>query len=656
MEEVPFAEQVLELGAMAVRALVARWMRSGAMPIAGPVDERMAEDHAAHAASLADAIARIQTRIAGGPSPLAAFRFLAPDELILLLLAAAPDLDGELGRAYGRLRARPGVVPADVALLLDLAAATREARLRGRLLFADDAPLFALRLLELDGDGPLLGRSVRAADAVVRAIAGSAPPTVTPRPMEKLVLPAGLVDEALVAFDALAADREAAPPTLLLRGAPGAGRRTFAVALAAARAKRVVTRELPSPKSPEDDAFSDAFRAAIRDARLADALLLVAIDEPPARISPSLERALAAAPRPLLVATGPRAPQPTWAGTCRSVAVADPTAEMRCMLWFDALGARQDLDPDEIELVAQRYYLRPAQIARAARGLAGTKDPPHLAAMLRAARGELSHALGEIAERVETRAGWDDVVLPDDVLRRLWQITARVRYADLVYDEWGFGVQSGVARGVAALFAGPPGTGKTMCAGIIANELGLELYRIDLSQVVSKWVGETEKNLSRVFDEARASRAVILFDEADSLFGKRTDVKSSSDRYANMEVNFLLQRIETYEGIAILTTNFQQSVDEAFRRRLQFRIEFPSPDAASRVALWKRLVGKNAKLAPDIDLRLLGERFAFSGGNIRNATLSAAFAAAEANTPITQKILVDAAQMEMEELGKLVSR
>src|SRR5262249_2127959 len=227
--------------------------------------------------------------------------------------------------------------------------------------------------------------------------------------------------------------------------------------------------------------------------------------------------------------------------------------------------------------------------------------------------------------------------------------------AEQVYDKWGFAAKHGVAQGISALFSGPPGTGKTMCAGVIARELDMELFRVDLSRVVSKWIGETEKNLSRVFDEAERSHAVLLFDEADSLFAKRTEVKSSVDRYANLEVNFLLQRMESFSGITILTTNFEDTIDSAFKRRLTFRIRFEKPDAEARSALWEKMFPASAELASDVDFSELGQKFEVSGGNIRNAAIRAAFLATSEGHSIDMDTIKRATLREAREMGLLIA-
>jgi SpoVK/Ycf46/Vps4 family AAA+-type ATPase len=261
--------------------------------------------------------------------------------------------------------------------------------------------------------------------------------------------------------------------------------------------------------------------------------------------------------------------------------------------------------------------------------------------------------MSSLADPIRHRITFDELVLEPDATACLHEIVGYVRHADAVYDRWGFATRT-PSRGVSALFSGPPGTGKTLAASAIATELGLELFRIDLSRVVSKYIGETESNLARVFDEAGASRAILLFDEADALFGKRTDIKTSVDRYANMEINYLLQRIEAFDGISILTTNLDKSMDEAFGRRLHFQLRFEPPDEAMRAALWKRLIPPAAERAADIDYRMLGRRFDMPGGNIRNAALRAAFIAARRRRPIEMSALLEAAERELQHMGRVL--
>jgi SpoVK/Ycf46/Vps4 family AAA+-type ATPase len=267
----------------------------------------------------------------------------------------------------------------------------------------------------------------------------------------------------------------------------------------------------------------------------------------------------------------------------------------------------------------------------------------------------LDDRLGTLARRVTVTQSWDDVVLPGDQHDAIAELVARVRGRCRVYEDWGFAAKVGKGLGVSALFSGPPGTGKTMVAALIARELGLELYQVDSAKVVSKWIGETEKQLGTLFDAAEAGHAIVLFDEADALFGKRTDVKSSNDRYANLETNYLLQRLESFTGTCILTSNHDSLIDPAFQRRLSLHLRFELPDVTERERLWRAMLPAAAPVAAAIDFAGLARRYAMSGGYIRNAALRAAFLAAEADVAIGAAHLEHAARREYEALGKIAA-
>jgi len=250
-------------------------------------------------------------------------------------------------------------------------------------------------------------------------------------------------------------------------------------------------------------------------------------------------------------------------------------------------------------------------------------------------------------------ACWDDLVLPDLQKQTLLQMAAQVRHRLTVYESWGFSAKGRRGLGVSALFCGESGTGKTLAAEVLARELELDVYRIDLSAVVSKYIGETEKNLKQVFDAAEEGGVLLLFDEADALFGKRAEVKDSHDRYANIEVSYLLQRMEAYQGLAILTTNMKSALDRAFQRRLRFTVNFPFPDAAQRAAIWSRVFPATTP-TQDLDLKKLSQ-LNVAGGNIRNIALNAAFLAAQAGTPVGMKYLVEAARLEAQKIDRPLS-
>jgi SpoVK/Ycf46/Vps4 family AAA+-type ATPase len=260
--------------------------------------------------------------------------------------------------------------------------------------------------------------------------------------------------------------------------------------------------------------------------------------------------------------------------------------------------------------------------------------------------------LDELARRIVPCHDWSDIVLPDDVSHQLQEIATQVGQRAHVYEAWGFGAKLNRGRGVAALFSGPSGTGKTMAAEILANHLHLDLFRIDLAAVVSKYIGETEKNLRRVFDAAERSGAVLFFDEADALFARRSEVKDSHDRYANMEVNYLLQRMEDYRGLAILATNMKSLIDQAFLRRLRFIVDFPFPDAHQRSGIWQTVFPQRAPV-DGLDFAALA-RLEIPGGNIRNIVLNAAFQAAGEGVPIGMDHVMRAARREYAKIDKLM--
>jgi hypothetical protein len=355
----------------------------------------------------------------------------------------------------------------------------------------------------------------------------------------------------------------------------------------------------------------------------------------------------------LVLATSTRAVRRRWETPVVQVEIPQLCGTACARLWKRALPEASDTDAEQL---ATMYPLSPALICAAARAsqtaYAGAKmRPEHIEAGVRTV---LDDRLAGMATRVNITQTWEDLVLPDDQISAIVELLARIRERRRVYEDWGFAEKLGRGLGVSALFSGPPGTGKTMAAGLIARDLGCELYQVDTSKITSKWIGETEKNLAALFDAAEAGHAILLFDEADALFGKRTDVKSSNDRVANQETNYLLQRLETFSGICLLTTNHESSIDEAFRRRLSVHVRFPMPEADERRHLWRALLPTAAPTAGELGIDALADTFVMSGGYIRNAVLRAAFLAADAGTSICGAHLLRAARLEYEALGKVV--
>jgi hypothetical protein len=394
-----------------------------------------------------------------------------------------------------------------------------------------------------------------------------------------------------------------------------------------------------------------------REARLMGAGLVVGPLEALGDQAPAAARALAELPCSVVL-FGARHWDPGWSRRipfqCHAE-VARPAE--RAGVWraeLDGLAA-PGLDPAAItspfRLTAEQVRGAARAAILHARAAGRAVEPDDLRA---GARAQNAAGLERLARRISPEVSFRDLVLPPDVLEQLRELAVRARHRELVLGEWQMASASSRRRGLTALFAGASGTGKTMAAEVIAGEMGLDLYVVDLASVVDKYVGETEKNLDRIFAEAESVNGVLLFDEADALFGKRSDVSDAHDRYANVEVAYLLQRMELFEGIAILATNLRSNLDEAFARRLDLLIDFPEPEADDRLRLWRHCLGTTAPRDPELDLEFLARSFRLSGGAIRNIVVTAAYAAAEDSSPISMTHLVRATQREYRKLGRMV--
>ncbi len=450
----------------------------------------------------------------------------------------------------------------------------------------------------------------------------------------------------------------AASALIIVEGPRGAGRRTAVASAAAVLGMSAIALDAGRLRSAELD---EAARVLCAEALLRGQVPVVAdVDRvtgaDPAETAAILARVLDDVPGPCAITTStPGLELPVGRAVHRvSWNIADIAT--RLALWQSILG---DAAPaaEELREVALRHRIGPGGI-RAATDAArvGAADRPlDHAALVGGIRDTVADKFGSLVERLTVSDQWDDMVLSTETRDQLQALVARVRFAWKVFEDWRFPRQTARGGGVAALLSGPPGTGKSMVAGIIARDLGRELYRVDLSQVISKWVGETEKQLSLVFDAAEAGHALLLFDEADSLFAKRTEVKSSSDRYANLEVNYLLQRIETFSGITILTTNFETSIDPALRRRLAAHVVFWPPEHDERISLWERFLCTRAPTSGTLNFDELASDYPdMTGANIRNAALAAAFLAAGENAPITQDRVRRAARAEYRSMGRVL--
>ncbi|MGR3931646.1 ATP-binding protein [Streptomyces sp. BRA346] len=585
-----------------------------------------------------------------------------------LLIALAPDLDRGFEPLYGYLNDDVSRRRATVGLVLDvcgLSAAHPAARAR----FHPTAPLAELGLLVVEeAERPFLSRSLSVPDRLVAHLLGDdtrdaaldGRARMLPAPGEPAPGEPAPAEPSPHSMERLAAHLATAPCTVYLREQrEGDGLLCAATALSAAgyEALHFTPVATGHQEHGPDDRRHDALGPVpelLREARLRGCGIVVS--PLPERPGP-LIRALAAPGVPVVL-TGRAAYDPQWCEHDPLVLDVPRLPSGGVDAWAAALGVggRDDAGFDLAATVAP-YRLggeRIRRAARSARKLAAFEGAPlgpdHLR---RAARQHSASGLENHARRIRPDVGWDDLVLPAEPLGQLRELSLRARYRDRVLGDWRLSAGGGRGRGVLALFAGESGTGKTMSAEVVAADLGLDLYVVQLSSVVDKYVGETEKNLERIFTEADRTDAVLLFDEADAVFGKRSEVNDSHDRYANLESAYLLQRLEAFDGIALLTTNLRANIDDAFTRRLDTVVDFPFPDAGQRLALWRHSLA-HVPCEDGIDPGPCARDFELAGGSIRSAVVTAAYAAAGRGEPVTGADLLAGARREYRKAGRLV--
>jgi ATP-dependent 26S proteasome regulatory subunit len=598
-------------------------------------------------------------------SELAREMRLSPVAAQMLLLASAPSLRGEIARLYAVLSNDPNRPLVDRFLLEQIVGEQSSLRDQIARELAPDSRLVrqGLLLVGSSSSGSLFA-PIAVPDALLDRLRGLPIPRtddvstvrVADRSLAQIYVVASVKRE-LVTHLAQARPQQD-PLRLVIRGRRGAGRHSILAAMAARVGREVIaidTQRMPRlPREMVTALRTSLFRASVHG--LIPMLSgLEAIEPTDADLREMVRQVLRTHPGPIIVRTSPESMLPMDAGFL-TVTLPPLSESQRADVWaglcgehglqanFDQLASRYRIGPGVIERVASNVASRRAIVDAAADQTVAIDDQ---------VRQYVATRLDHVATRITRVAQWEDVSLPEEMLDSLREFIGRARHRRIVYEKWGYESKMSTARGLTALFYGPPGTGKTMVAGTIATELGLDLYRVDLARVVSKWLGETEKNLAEVFDAAEDGQVLILFDEADSLFAKRTDVKSSNDRYANLEVNYLLQRLDTFEGVAILTSNLDGAIDPAFKRRLSLRLQFPFPDEEMRVRLWSAHVTAQIPTEGEFDFADLARRFPMSGGYIRNAAIRAAFLAAHEGQSLSQDYLLRAIQLEYREMGKL---
>ncbi len=653
-------QRYLHAALHAVREALARQAEPMGSPDASPSDEappHEAERAWSRPAAPLDETSPLESGMTPPPAmeQLCAAFGLSPFERQVLLLCAGADLEG----AFASLCAVAQGDPARAYPTFSLALATFDEPHWSAL--SPESPLRYWRLIEVASSpgGSLTTSPLRIDERVLHFLAG------VQHSDERL---AGLIEPVrngptLVPSHAALAQRIAAAwigaegplPLIQLVGCDEASRRSIAAAAcgeAGLSLYSFATEFTPSNAS-EMEALTRLWE---RETVLASSALYVdaqALEASDVRAAAGVTRLLERMRGPLLLSAPTR-----WRPLRRevlTVEVRKPTPQEQRTLWQALLGDRAASLNGQVDGLVAQFNLGPASIRASIREAHSMEaDRAGLGtALWETSRAQARPHLDDLAQRIEPVAAWDDLVLPAGEQSLLREIAAHVAHRTMVYETWGFGATSSRGLGISALFAGASGTGKTMAAEVLAHALQLDLYRVDLSSVVSKYIGETEKNLRRVFDAAEEGGVILFFDEADALFGKRSEVKDSHDRYANIEINYLLQRMESYRGLAVLATNMKSALDTAFLRRIRFVVNFPVPDAAQRAEIWRRVFPAKTP-TEGLDIGKLA-RLNVAGGNIRNIALNAAFLAAHAGEPVRMAHVLSAARTEYAKLERPLS-
>lgn len=610
-------------------------------------------------------------------------------DIALIVIALAPELDLRYERIYAYLqddvtRKRPSV-----DLALNLLCASAEAKLSQWVHFAPAAPLIRQGLLQLIPEANqtqplLLAYYLKLDEQIIRWLLGHQGLDFRLRHFCQLrqpaisleQLPLGMAMKQALEAVTVQASQTQEPLRLYFHGSQGIGKQRTAEALAHLFGVPLLTADLMVAVQLKLD-FDEILRLLFCQAQLQSAIVyLPGMDELLSEERYGLYQQLLAAlaeARGITILAGRKPWHSDTTQSINAIAVefSLPDFAQRRAYWQANLAQMGiKLDEQDIDVLSDRFRLTPEQIdgaiaaackqkrwAKAAesQSLLPSDVQPTLQELFAATRRQSGQDLTTLARKISPKHTWGSIILPTDQLRQLREICNQVKYHHIVCEQWGFDQALSLGKGINVLFSGSSGTGKTMAAEVIANELQLDLYKIDLSQIVSKYIGETEKNLDRVFTAAENANAILLFDEADALFGKRSEVKDAHDRYANLEVAYLLQKMEEYEGVTILTTNLRQNLDEAFTRRIRFIIEFPFPEVDYRLQIWQGIFPGQMPLEADVNLQVMAQQFKLAGGNIRNIALAAAYLAAEDGEGVGMKHLLQATKREFQKMGRLVN-
>ena len=602
---------------------------------------------------------------------------LTPFEIDAVLISMAPELDTKYERLYGYLQNDATKKQPRVDLILNLLCNSHEEKIYARQYFDAGARLFKHHILQFieapeEGQKPLLSRFIKLDDRIINYTLGFNQIDTKIVPFTELIGPQTDLEEILLPeelkkrlYSLIKRRKRTGGKTIFfLQGPYGAGKKMVAQGICNELDIPVLTVDIAALINREVN-FEDTISRIFREAMLQDSAVylehferLFSEDAKNIFYKNIVFKALDDFTGIAFIASE-EALELGGAWQMFEIEIPVPDYGLRKQIWERCLNGK--FSEEDVRALANKFKFTAGQIKDAiasAEKLAVLEEREDIIVedLYNGCRAQSNQKLTALAKRIKPKYSWGDIVLPKEKKEQLKEVKNYIKNKGVVYHDWGFDDKLSLGKGLNILFSGASGTGKTMAAEVIASALKLDLYKIDLSMVVSKYIGETEKNLNRIFKEAEQSNSILFFDEADALFGKRSEVRDSHDRYANIEISYLLQKMEENEGIVIMATNLSQNIDDAFMRRMHFTIEFPFPEEEYRYKIWQSLFPEEAPLSEDIDFEFLAKRFKLAGGNIKNIIVSAAFLAAEDSRSITMEHIVKAAKREFQKIGKVCSQ
>lgn len=611
-------------------------------------------------------------------SSLAKIFDLTSFELDCILICLAPALDRKYEKLYAYLNDDVTKKHPTIDLVLNLLCSSIEAKIDSRKYFDKSGNLFKYNLIEFTGENPenILSRFIKVDDRIINFILGNNFLDIRIEPYCKLfeqymnsvdlILSDDLKNQIINITKSYTENITAKTSfKCFLQGHYGAGKKAIAQAICKKYGINLIFVDLEAIIGSEID-FENTIQLIFREAILLGSSVflehlecLYAEDVKNTFYRNTLFKNLEEFNGITFISSKKRLELTEKQNNMFKIEIQKPDYSMRKELWKNFLN--EEIGEKDITELANKFKFTPGQIKdsiESGKRFAALEGRQNVTAedLYNGCKEQSSQKLSNLAKKIKSNYKWNDLILPRDKKEQLKELMNYVKNKGIVYQDWGFDKKLSLGKGLNVSFSGQSGTGKTMAAEVIASELNLELYKVDLSTVVSKYIGETEKNLNKIFDAAEESNAILFFDEADALFGKRSEVKDSHDRYANIEISYLLQKMEENQGIVILATNLSQNMDEAFLRRMHFTIEFPFPDETSRLEIWKTLIPEKAPVDGDINFDFLAHNFQLAGGNIKNIIVNAAFYAAEGSGTINMNHLILGIKREYQKIGKVCSQ